>query len=611
VRAFEAIASSALALKLEATIPALLSELTSYLRKNNRMLRQASLLALGALTRQHAQSLTGAQMREVVVEVAPILSDKDLRLSASALQLLLALVQADAAKVGPLIAEHVMGPFLALLASPLLQGAAIARMQDLLRGAVSMGAAGLPFEELLKQLLAVGAGTDGASAGAKQTLTSVAMCVAALCDGASAAQRSATVAQFKGGIGAAEPSTQLLSLYCLGQIGRHADLSAEQATLLPALTATFESSAEEVKSAGAFALGSIASGNVGAYLPLLIEQIADPKRAAHHYLLLQALKELILCAPGEALQPHVGDILPLLFAQAERTTEEGVRTVVSECLGKLLMAAPTAVLPSLHRSLGHDAPPMRAIAVSSLRFAIVDTPSALDAELPGVIADFLRPLSDADLKVRHAALLALSCVAHNKPQYLGACLSQLVSPLYAETAKKAELVHQVDLGPFKHTVDDGLELRKAAFECMDTLLESCADSLELHPFIERLVAGLTDDYDIKMLCHVVLAKMATRPNTSMAVLGMLEQICEPLRKTVCATLKDNAVKQEIERHEELVRSGLRVSYLLTKVSGAEGAPKFEEYVRQTLKQGKLAARYEAICAEVDGADEDPEPMAMG
>lgn len=132
---------------------------------------------------------------------------------------------------------------------------------------------------------------------------------------------------------------------------------------------------------------------------------------------------------------------------------------------------------------------------------------------------------------------------------------------------------------------------------------------------------------------------------------MLEQICEPLRKTVSATLKDNAVKQEIERHEELVcdarpgralrararaarariralsarrrpsaarraraaaqvRSGLRVSYLLSKVSGAEGAPKFDEYVRQTLKQGKLAARYEAICAEVDGADDDAEPMSM-
>ena len=70
--------------------------------------------------------------------------------------------------------------------------------------------------------------------------------------------------------------------------------------------------------------------------------------------------------------------------------------------------------------------------------------------------------------------------------------------LFAETRKKAELIHQVDLGPFKHTVDDGLELRKAAFECMDTLLDHCADRLELPAFIACLADGLRDDHDIKV-----------------------------------------------------------------------------------------------------------------
>ena len=48
----------------------------------------------------------------------------------------------------------------------------------------------------------------------------------------------------------------------------------------------------------------------------------------------------------------------------------------------------------------------------------------------------------------------------------------------------------MDLGPFKHRVDDGLELRKAAFECLDMLLDSCKDRIQFHDFIQRLVDGL-------------------------------------------------------------------------------------------------------------------------
>ena len=43
-------------------------------------------------------------------------------------------------------------------------------------------------------------------------------------------------------------------------------------------------------------------------------------------------------------------------------------------------------------------------------------------------------------------------------------LPTLLPLLYGETVKKPELRHEVNLGPFKHTVDDGLEIRKAAFE---------------------------------------------------------------------------------------------------------------------------------------------------
>lgn len=52
------------------------------------------------------------------------------------------------------------------------------------------------------------------------------------------------------------------------------------------------------------------------------------------------------------------------------------------------------------------------------------------------------------------------------------------------------LCREVDLGPFKHKIDDGLELRKAAFECMDVLLERCRDQINMGDFITHLEKGL-------------------------------------------------------------------------------------------------------------------------
>ena len=42
--------------------------------------------------------------------------------------------------------------------------------------------------------------------------------------------------------------------------------------------------------------------------------------------------------------------------------------------------------------------------------------------------------------------------------------------LYAETALKQHLIKIVDMGPWKHRVDEGLEARKTAYETMYTLV---------------------------------------------------------------------------------------------------------------------------------------------
>ena len=56
--------------------------------------------------------------------------------------------------------------------------------------------------------------------------------------------------------------------------------------------------------------------------------------------------------------------------------------------------------------------------------------------------------------------------------------TNLLGIIYGETTVKPSLIRTVQVGPFKHKVDDGLELRIAAFECLDTALDVCIDKVQ-------------------------------------------------------------------------------------------------------------------------------------
>lgn len=143
------------------------------------------------------------------------------------------------------------------------------------------------------------------------------------------------------------------------------------------------------------------------------------------------------------------------------------------------------------------------------------------------------------------------------------------------------------MGPFKHTVDDGLDIRKAAFECMYTLLDTCLDRIDIFEFLSHLEMGLKDHYDIQMLTYLMVTRLAQLAPSAVLqreyldslsirrmikcllilfsfVFAGLERLVGPLKHTCTAKVKSNAVKQEFEKQDELKRSALRaVSALLT------------------------------------------------
>lgn len=149
-----------------------------------------------------------------------------------------------------------------------------------------------------------------------------------------------------------------------------------------------------MKSAASHALGSVAVGNLPAFLPFILTQIeAQPRR---QYLLLHSLKEVItsLSLGTEAiaqLRPFVPQIWDLLFRHCE-CGEEGTRNVVAECLGKLTLTDPEGLLPGLRSALNSPSALMRTTIVTAVKFTISDQQQSIDPLLKQCMGDFLQTL---------------------------------------------------------------------------------------------------------------------------------------------------------------------------------------------------------------------------
>uniref|UniRef100_A0A8C1IPR5 Cullin-associated NEDD8-dissociated protein 1-like n=1 Tax=Cyprinus carpio TaxID=7962 RepID=A0A8C1IPR5_CYPCA len=563
VKALTLIAGSQLKINLRPILGEAVPILASFLRKNQRALKLGTLAALDILVKNYSDSVTPAMIDAVLAELPPLINESDMHVSQMAISFLTTLARVHPDSLSK-ISGSILAELIALVRSPLLQGGALSAMLEFFQALVATGTASLGYMDLLRMLTGP-VYAQSAALTHKQSYYSIAKCVAALTR-ACPKEGPAVVGQFIQDVknSRSTDSIRLLALLSLGEVGHHVDLSG-QPELKTVILDAFCSASEEVKSAASYALGSISVGNLPEYLPFVLQEISgQPKR---QYLLLHSLKEIISSASVAGLKPYVENVWALLLKHCE-CTEEGTRNVVAECLGKLTLIDPETLLPRLKGYL--------------------------------LSGDFLKTLEDPDLNVRRVALVTFNSAAHNKPSLIRDLLDTVLPHLYNETKVRKDLIREVEMGPFKHTVDDGLDIRKAAFECMYTLLDSCLDRLDIFEFLNHVEDGLKDHYDIKMLTFLMLARLSSLCPS--AVLQRLDRLVEPLRATCTTKVKANSVKQEFEKQDELKRSAMRAVVALLTIPEAEKSPLMSEFQSQISSNPELAAIFDSIQRDSSSAN---------
>ncbi|KAI9803211.1 MAG: hypothetical protein M1825_002002 [Sarcosagium campestre] len=547
VRAIDTIASVAKE-KSElqpAWVRAVALELGAQLRKADRLLRGASLGALKNLVVQPAghENLDGKTTKELVVVLSPLLGTTDLHLLGPALVVLASLVKGNAKKV---VDAPLIDALCSLVVAP-LGGAVLDALLILVR---TIGEEGVGQQLMQKLLKDVGVNGDPAIVG-KVVGTLVVF------GGGSVGVR---VENFRDELlTAQDDKRKCLALSVMGEAGLQLGLDS---TLDPKIFIDhFKSNSTQVQLAAAIALGRAGAGNVAEFLPVILE--ISGRAGKSQYLLLHSIKEILQHASDTEtdIAPFSQRIWDNLMVTAQ---EEDTKAVGAECIGRLAIVDPESFVPTLQTYLENEKPSVRGMIIQAVRYTLADTDDSYDHVLEPILVGMLTTmLNDSAVENRRLALTTLNSAIQNKANLVLDGLDRILPLVLDETLVKADLVREVQMGPFKHKVDDGLELRKSAYETLYVLMESAFSRTNHVDFFDRVIAGLGDEHDIKVLCSIMLGKLVVLDPAEASV--RLDSISENFRSILSFTPKDGSVKQELEKAEEARRSVLRVSI---KINGA-------------------------------------------
>ena len=518
---------------------------------------------------------------------------------------------------------------LALSASSLLQDVALESLLALLEQVVASQA--VDFHEFLGMLQSRVLST----ASNKHAVYNIARCIAVITAATTPEHRQGVVTETLASLqGMETPQEQealkkvQLALLVSGELGRRIDLSTitvEGSTTTAADTLQeiymgyFESSSEDLKYAAAYALGRAAVGAQSKFLPAIVDAL-EKNNQKKQYLLLSALRGFIQCSYQQSGgDSRIATSLPVIMPHLEThaaDAEEGVRTMVAECLGSLICMQPGPVLERLQAMVSShstihvddetfnttdDTSKTNALvcwtAASSMKLAI--SGKADPAVLGTYMSSLLSLLQQKELSVRNAALLMVYSAVHHMPQLLvggdnsnSNIMKELILPTLYEVAE-LKLTRKVDLGPFKHTVDDALPLRKAALSIFATCLETLPASLDIAAFLPVLTKALGDVEDVQLQAHQIVLTMCSRQPTYLV--ASVESLVEPLEKTIHKK-QGQKTGTELERLNDWIKSALRAMLALSKIENGAclNNRKFAEFQERTWANAKFAPVLKAL-----------------
>ncbi|KAG7196245.1 uncharacterized protein KQ657_000258 [Scheffersomyces spartinae] len=188
-----------------------------------------------------------------------------------------------------------------------------------------------------------------------------------------------------------------------------------------------------------------------------------------------------------------------------------------------------------------------------------------------------------DVDVQQILMGNLLACLHNRQRVFLPKLNDLVIPLVLqELTAKEEFKRIIPMGPYKYVLDEGLEARKLCYEFLYTITSISYETLKEYDinlniigesFIEK---GLSDkENDIIVFSTINLKNLLNNPIASEYQFlitqdhHLLNKLIQGLNGCLKKPLKAKPTKQEVDSHEEVIKSVMELiksvnSYLLAE-----------------------------------------------
>jgi cullin-associated NEDD8-dissociated protein 1 len=268
--------------------------------------------------------------------------------------------------------------------------------------------------------------------------------------------------------------------------------------------------------------------------------------------------------------------------------DQAIRNLVQENIGRLYVTYSEQMYEHIEKGMQADNAFVRQTVAGSFKYGASKQTDSLMLEM--ALNDLCRLVSDPDIQVQTLSLRALASITSHHPAVTRRKFQEgpgLLNEVIRHTVVRPDLVSEVDLGPFKHKVDNGIPIRDAALAFLDHAIEKNPTIMSHPGLVECIIAALDDPSEECMVSGMQMISKITQHSAS-AVFAHIDHILDSFEKQFTKHLKNISSQKSSEKSQNIVRSTMRALAGLARNPDVEQSNRFTDFIRVQVLENPTA-----------------------